>query len=119
MIDAVCASPSYTEFAEGYGPGADDMRRGWSTYLPAGTDPRDPLASPLYTKDLAGAAPALVMTAEYDTLRDEAETYARRLSAQLRRYPGVIHGFFPMQASLALARQSLQDAAFFLRTHLC
>jgi acetyl esterase len=118
MIDAVCASPSYTEFAEGYGPGAADMRRGWSEYLPAGTNPRDPLASPLYASDLTGAAPALIMTAEYDTLRDEAESYARRLSAQLHRYPGAIHGFFPMQSPLALARQSLQDAAAFLRDHL-
>ncbi|HEX7197838.1 MAG TPA: alpha/beta hydrolase [Dongiaceae bacterium] len=117
MIDATCGSPSYTEFAEGYGPGAADMRRGWSCNLPAGTDPRDPLASPLYAPDLAGAAPALVMTAEYDTLRDEAESYARRLSAQLHRYPGAIHGFFPMQAPLTLARQSLRDAAAFLRHH--
>jgi acetyl esterase len=118
MIDAVCGSRSYTEFAEGYGPAAVDMRRGWSEYLPPGTDPRDPLASPLYASDLTGAAPALVMTAEYDTLRDEGESYAQRLSAQLHRYPGAIHGFFPMQSPLALARQALQDAAAFLRHHL-
>ncbi len=118
MIDAVCASPSYAEFAEGYGPGAADMRRGWSEYLPPGTDPHDPLASPLYAPDLTGAAPAFVMTAEYDTLRDEGESYAKRLSAQLHRYSGAIHGFFPMQAPLALARQALQDAAAFLRHHL-
>jgi acetyl esterase/lipase len=118
MIDAVCTSPSFTEFAEGYGPGAADMRRGWSEYLPEGTDPCDPLASPLYAADLTGAAPAFVLTAGYDTLRDEGEAYARKLGAQLRRYPGAIHGFFPMQAVLRIARESLADAAAFLRDHL-
>ena len=96
MIDATCASASYREFAEGYGPGADDMRRGWREYLPEGAEPRDPLASPLFAQDLEGAAPAWVLTAEFDTLRDEGEEYARRLGATLRRYPGTIHGFFTM-----------------------
>jgi acetyl esterase len=58
------------------------------------------------------------MTAEYDTLRDEGEAYARRLGARLRRYEGAIHGFFTMQATLAVARQSLADVAAFLRAHL-
>ena len=48
MIDATCSMPSYTVFAEGYGPGAADMKRGWSEYLPEGVDPRDPRASPLF-----------------------------------------------------------------------
>jgi acetyl esterase len=118
MIDAACASATYTEFADGYGPGAADMRRGWSEYLPAGTDPRNPLASPLYAESVAGSAPAFVLTAEYDTLREEGEAYALRLAAQLRRYPGTIHGFFPMQGTLRIARESLRDAAAFLRHSL-
>ena len=48
MIDATCGMPSYAAFAEGYGPGAADMQRGWREYLPEGVDPRDPLASPLF-----------------------------------------------------------------------
>ena len=52
MIDATCGLPSYAEFAEGYGPGAADMKRGWREYLPEGADPRDPLASPLFAADL-------------------------------------------------------------------
>ena len=37
-----------------------------------------------------------MLTAEYDTLRDEGEAYARRLGVTARRYPGTIHGFFTM-----------------------
>ena len=55
------------------------MKRGWSEYLPEGVDPRDPLASPLYARNLTGVATAFVITAEYDTLRDEGEVYARKL----------------------------------------
>ncbi|MBZ5585417.1 MAG: alpha/beta hydrolase, partial [Acidobacteriia bacterium] len=123
MIDAACGSPSYAAFAEGYGPGAADMRRGWAEYLPPGTDRRHPRASPLYAEDLRGAAPAFVLTAEYDALRDEGEAYALRLlesgsMVQCRRYPGAIHGFFGMPAILRLAREAMADAAAFLRRHL-
>jgi acetyl esterase len=123
MIDAMCGSASYVEYAEGYGPGAVDMRRGWSEYLREGADPRDPAASPLYAPDLADAPPAFVLTAEYDTLRDEGEAYARRLIeagniVQVRRYAGAIHGFFTMPGTLRLAREALQDVAGFLRCRL-
>jgi len=117
MIDATCASSSYREFAEGYGPGAADMQRGWREYLPEGTDARNPLASPLFGCELEGAAPACVLTAEYDTLRDEGEEYARRLGATLIRYPGTIHGFFTMPGIFACARTAIDDAAGFLRAH--
>jgi acetyl esterase len=120
MIDATCSSPSYSIYAEGFGPGAIDMQRGWSEYLPEGQDPRDPVASPAFAADTAGAPPAFIATAEYDTLRDEGEAYARKLiefgnRVELRRYPGAIHGFFTMPAALGLARQALADVAEFLR----
>jgi acetyl esterase len=123
MIDASCGSPSFVDFGEGFGPGAADMRRGWSEYLPAGADPRDPLASPLYAEDVRGAAPAFVLTAGYDTLRDEGEAYARKLiqsgnRVQTRRYPGTIHGFFTMQGILQVAREAMRDAGAFLRLNL-
>jgi acetyl esterase len=119
MIDATCASASYREYAEGFGPGAGDMRRGWSEYLPEGADPRAPLASPLFAPNLEGVAPAFVLTAEYDTLRDEGEAYARRLAeagnlVQMRRYPGAIHGFFTMPGTLGLARDAMGEVAAFL-----
>jgi acetyl esterase len=118
MIDATCSMPSYTGFAEGYGPGAADMKRGWREYLPEGADPCDPLASPLFAKDLAGGAPGLVLTAEYDTLRDEGEGYARKLGVTAKRYPGTIHGFFTMPGILQVARDAMNDATVFLK-HYC
>ncbi len=117
MIDATCSEPSYEEFAEGYGPGAVDMKRGWREYLPEGTDPRDPLASPRFAADLKHAPRAWVLTAECDTLRDEGEAYARRLGGAANRYPGTIHGFFTMPGILRVAREAMADAATFLRSH--
>jgi acetyl esterase len=117
MIDATCGMPSYAEFAEGYGPGATDMKRGWNEYLPEAVDPRDPRASPLFATEFDGAPPALVLTAEYDTLRDEGEAYAQKLSGSVREYPGTIHGFFTMPGMLRVAREAMNDAAAFLKRH--
>jgi acetyl esterase len=123
MIDATCNSLSYMTYADGFGPAAVDMKRGWAEYLRDGEDRRDPQVSPLYASDIAGAPPAFILTAEYDTLRDEGEAYAQRLIeagnlVQVRRYLGAIHGFFAMPGRLRLAREALHDAARFLRFHL-
>jgi acetyl esterase len=123
MIDASCASPSFARYAEGYGPGAVDMKRGWAEYLPPGHDTRDPLASPLHATDVAGAPPAFILSAEYDTLRDEGEAYAQKLIeagvlVQVRRYLGTVHGFFAMPGVLHLARLAVQEVAEFLRARL-
>jgi acetyl esterase len=117
MIDATCGMSSYAAFAEGYGPGAADMKRGWREYLPEGADPHEPLASPLFGTDVDGGPPAMVVTAEYDTLRDEGEAYAQKLGVAARRYPGTIHGFFTMLGTLQVARDAMQDAATFLKRH--
>lgn len=123
MIDATCSSPSFAQYSEGYGPGAVDMQRGWAEYLPEGCDPRDPRASPLHAPDVAGVAPAFILTAEYDTLRDEGEAYARKLieagvPVQVRRYLGAIHGFAAMPGTLRIAREALNDIAEFLHLRL-
>jgi acetyl esterase len=122
MIDATCSLPSYVEFQSGYGPGAEDMRRGWRLYLPEGADPRDERSSPLFARDVTAAAPALVITAEYDTLRDEGEAYARRLQEAgvpltLTRYHGAIHGFCLMTGLLESARRLTFEVSEFLLSH--
>jgi acetyl esterase len=92
-------------------------------YLPGGTDPKDPTASPIYTPDLAGVAPALVITAEFDPLRDEGEAYGKRLEqagvpVTTSRYDGMVHGFFSMSSMLDAGRHAVAEAAAALRLAL-
>lgn len=121
MIDPACATPSHREFATGYGPGSEDMARGWREYLREDANPHDWRVSPLNAVDCGGLPPTLVLTAEYDTLRDEGEDYVRRLRdaavrVELRRYPGTIHGFAQFTGFLEAAHTAIYDAARFLRT---
>lgn len=92
-------TPSMTENAEGYGLTRAGMIWFWNHYLPSPADGANPLASPLRAKDLSRLPPALVITAEYDPLRDEGEYYADRLRqagvpTEMKRWDGVNHGFF-------------------------
>jgi acetyl esterase len=72
-------TPSYEEDAEGYGLTRDTMKWFWAHYLNDESQSAHPHASPLRAPDLSGLPPALVITAEYDPLRDEGELYAARL----------------------------------------
>jgi acetyl esterase len=95
----------------------------WSHYLSSPSDGADPLASPLLAEDHTGLPPALVITAEYDPLRDEAEQYAHRLAAAgvpttVSRYDGMMHGFFLMYPVLDGGRRAVDEAVRFLRARL-
>ncbi|WP_129842892.1 alpha/beta hydrolase [Streptomyces sp. RFCAC02] len=90
--------PSLRENAVGYGLETAGLAPFNAFYLDSGADPADPLVSPVKRADLAGLPPALVVTAEFDPLRDEGELYARRLReagvpAVVRRVAGANHGF--------------------------
>ena len=92
----------------------------WSHYLNSAADGTDPRVSPLLAPDLTGLPDALVITAEYDPLRDEGEQYAARLAeagvaVEQHRYDGVMHGFFTMSGVLDEAGQALAQSAAFLR----
>jgi acetyl esterase len=93
--------PSVSAYGEGFLLTAQGMAWFWDHYLPSPADREDFRASPLRAKSLAGLPPALVLTAEYDVLRDEGELYARRLQREgvptrLVRHAGMIHGFITM-----------------------
>ncbi|MGH2508634.1 MAG: alpha/beta hydrolase fold domain-containing protein, partial [Ktedonobacteraceae bacterium] len=83
-------------------------------------DASNPLASPLLATNLSALPPVLVITAEYDPLRDEGELYGQRLQAAgvpttIRRYPGMIHGFFGMTQVLDQAKVAMQETTLALR----
>lgn len=92
---------------------AEGMEYFWGHYLADVTGRADPDASPIYCDDLTGMAPAIIITAEHDVLRDEGEHYARALSeanveVEHHRWPGQMHGFIQMvgilPASLEVSR---------------
>ncbi len=98
--DANFDTPSYREFAEGYFLSRNDMLWFWGQYAPDEGARREPTASPLRAplEMLRGLPPALVITAEFDVLRDEGEAYARRLMqagvfVTAVRYLGAVHAF--------------------------
>ena len=73
----------------------------WDHYAPDAARRTETDASPLRTADFTGLAPAVVLTAEHDPLRDEGEAYAERLRASgvavdFKRHTGQMHGFFSM-----------------------
>jgi acetyl esterase len=86
------------EFGEGYNVTKPMMIWIRSNYLPNSADWTNPLASPFPASDLSGLPPALIITAEYDPLRDEGEAYGERLKAagvptRVSRYAGMIRDF--------------------------
>lgn len=107
--------PSYAEHAE-----SPILERPVLDYFSAqsrtGGDVTSPLMSPGLTEDLAGLAPALVVTAEYDPLRDDGEAYAERLQAAgvpttLHRYDGMPHGFLSFGPVVDAALELVAEVA--------
>ena len=92
---------SRTENAEGYFLDLPTMVWFMEHYAADAAAHEDPRLSPLRHPDLSGLPPAVIVTAEYDPLRDEGEAYATALTeagveVDVRRFDGMIHGFFDM-----------------------
>ena len=108
---------------EGYLLTAETMDFFLHHYVRSGdVDPADPLVNPLRVADLSDVAPALVLTAEYDPLRDEGEAYAVALETagvpvESERYDGAIHAFVQM-TSTAIGRRAVDRICLSLRDAL-
>jgi len=121
VTDAACDTASYRDNADGYLLTKDAMLWFWNHYIRGAADRANAYAAPLRADDLRGLPPALMITAEFDPLRDEGEAYAARLReanvpVQLSRYNGMIHGFFGMSAVLDQAREAVDESAAALRS---
>ncbi len=101
VTDADFERASYTAAANQLLLTTEAMEWFWDHYVPDAARRVEPDASPMRAADLAGLPPAVVLTAEYDVLRDEGEAYAERLEAadvevNLQRHEGQTHGFFTL-----------------------
>ena len=102
VADYTLSAPSYQTYAEGYGLLTRAAMQWFQRhYLRRPEDAEDWRASPIRAPDLAGVAPAIVVTAECDVLHDDGATYAEALRSagvpvEYREYPGMIHAFFGM-----------------------
>jgi len=121
-VDATCSFASHRELGEGYFLTRESIawyldRYAGTTSQPGHASRTDPLLSPLHTKDLAGAPPALEVVAGFDLLSDEGEAYAEKLiaagvTAEVLRSPSLPHGFALMTG---VCGRALRDTEHFAR----
>ena len=121
-LDPLTSAESYDEVGE-YGLDRASMRLAWETYIPDPMLRLTPDAAPLAVADLSGMPPTLLITAEYDALRDEGADYANALIAAgvpvvHTRYMGVNHGFARKLATIDAARTAADQVASALRSAL-
>ena len=116
VVDPDFETESYHLFADGYGLTRETMRWFWEQFL--GSQPPSPLATPLLADSFAGLPPAILVTAEYDVLRDEGVTLFERLrgdgvEVEYQPCDGMLHGFIHfagffengLQVGQSIARQ--------------
>jgi len=123
VTDVVGGQQSRDTFAEGFLLTRDDMEWFEGHYIPDGIADDEPRASMLRAADVSGLPHAYVATAGFDPLRDEGETYARRMREAgvrvvLQRHPGLIHGFANLTALCPSARGAMHEVTGALRMGL-
>ena len=121
-LDPFTAAASYEELGE-YGLDRASMRLAWETYVPDAAQRLSPDVSVFAVPDLSGMPDTLIITAEYDALRDEGADYADALVAAgvtvvHTRYMGVNHGFARKLAVIDAARTATDQVASALRAAL-
>jgi acetyl esterase len=116
VTDHEFESVSMRENATGYFLEVEGMRWFYGHYLQGDlSQGNDWRVSPMRAPDVANLPPAMIITAEFDPLRDQGEAYADRLRDAgvptiSKRYEGMFHGFFAMHAFIEPAETALDDA---------
>jgi acetyl esterase len=124
VTDAAMDTPSYKEFtADGFVLSKLDMEWFWGYYLANKRDGENPYASPSRAGNLSNLPPAHLITASHDPLRDEGEAYAELLKkagnkVKVKRYEGVVHGFFSLQAALDQGKTATRELVEELKASL-
>lgn len=96
-----------------------DLEWFWGHYLSGQQPGPDGYAAPLLAADVTGLPPALVITAEYDPLRDEGRAWVGRLAAagicvELAEYRGVTHNFVVLPGEMPKGREAVRRIAAWL-----
>lgn len=123
VVDHDLTRTSYVENAEGYLLETETMVWFWDTYCPDPARRADPAASPIRASSLAGLPPALVLTAEFDPLRDEGHAYADALAAagvaaEAICFEGLVHDFLATAELIPGSRSAFEKAASALKSAL-
>jgi len=118
-------TPSYQEFGEGYLLTTAMMRAWKDNYLTGREEGThyEPYCSPIREQNLANLPPAIIITAEYDVLRDEGEAFGQLLlmnevMSEVRREEGMIHNFFWFGGAIDRGREVLEEIGSDLRKTL-
>jgi len=114
VTDFAGETQSARTFAEGHLLTRASMNWFRGLYLQRPGDSEDWRASPLRAASFAGVAPAMVLTAGCDPLRDEGKAYADRLreagvAVRYRCYDGQIHAFVGMNKMIDEANRALAE----------
>jgi acetyl esterase len=122
-VDRTVDRASLELFAEGYFLTREDVEWYTEQYVPNRADLADPRVSPLLAPDLRGQSPAIVVTAGFDPLRDEGDTYAEALRAagnevHVFHLTDMVHGFINMGALSDYAHSTLVEVAHATRDRL-
>ena len=120
VTDVSTETASYRECGEGYLLTLDSMRWFFDQYLKSPAEATDWRLSPLRAPSHKNVAPALIVTAGFDPLRDEGDAYARTLREAGVRvdyacYGGMIHGFVPMGRLIQAGNRAVSHIAASLR----